>query len=112
MSSVLVVVSARVIVMAQGGGGGKVSATPEPGGLPGTDVLQDLINGMLFWGLLACVAGIVLGGATWALSSHSGNYHHAGKGKISFLASAAGALLIGASPALVNFFSDAGSGVK
>ncbi len=107
----LVVVSGRIIVMAQGGGG-KVSATPEPGGLPGTDVLQNLINGLLFWGLLACVAGIVLGGATWALSSHSGNYHHAGKGKISFLASAAGALLIGASPALVNFFSDAGSGVK
>jgi hypothetical protein len=29
-----------------------------------------------------------------------------------FLASAAGALMIGASPALVNFFMDAGSAVK
>ncbi len=41
----------------------KVSAKPEAGGLPGTPVLEKLINGMLFWGLLACVAGIVLGGA-------------------------------------------------
>ena len=33
----------------------KVSAKPEAGGLPGTPVLEKLINGMLFWGLLACV---------------------------------------------------------
>jgi cytochrome bd-type quinol oxidase subunit 2 len=96
-----------LIVIAQ-----KVSAKPEASGLPGTEVLQKLINGLLFWGLLACVAGIVLGGATWALSSHSGNHHHAGRGKMGFLASAAGALMIGASPALVNFFMDAGSAVK
>lgn len=90
----------------------KVSAKPEASGLPGTEALEKLVNGLLFWGLLACVAGIVLGGATWALSSHTGNYHHAGRGKMGFLASAIGALLIGASPAVVNFFMDAGSAVK
>lgn len=105
--SAVVSLQVAVVVIAQ-----KVSAKPEAGGLPGTEVLEKLVNGLLFWGLLACVAGIVLGGATWALSSHTGNYHHAGRGKIGFLASAVGALLIGASPAIVNFFMDAGSGVK
>ncbi len=97
--------------MAQGGGG-KVSARPEASRLPGTEALEKIVNGLLFWGLLACIAGIVLGGATWALSSHTGNYHHAGRGKMGFLASSVGALLIGASPAVVNFFMDAGSAVK
>lgn len=95
-----------------GGGGGKVEATPTPTGLPGTPVLEKLINGLLFWGLLACVVGIVIGAATWALSSHSGNYQHAGRGKMAFLTSAAGALMIGAAPALVNFFVAAGGEVK
>lgn len=95
-----------------GGGGGKVSASPTPTGLPGTPVLEKLINGLLFWGLLGCVVGIVVGAATWALSSHSGNYQHSARGKMGFLASAAGALMIGAAPALINFFQAAGAEVK
>ncbi len=105
--SAVVFLHVGLIVFAQ-----KVSATPEAGGLPGTEALEKIVNGLLFWGLLACIAGIVLGGATWALSSHTGNYHHAGRGKIGFLASSVGALMIGAAPAIVNFFMDAGSAVK
>lgn len=97
MSALVSLHVALISLMAQGGGG-KVSARPEAGGLPGTPVLEKLANGLLFWGLLACVAGIVLGGATWALSSPTGNYHHAGRGKVGFLASSIGALLIARRP--------------
>jgi len=105
--SAVVSLHVGLIVLAQ-----KISAKPEASGLPGTPVLEKLINGLLFWGLLGCLAGLVISGAMWALASHGGNYHHAGRGKIGFLTSAAGALMIGASPALINFFNEAGSQVK
>ncbi len=105
--SAVVSLHVGLIVIAQ-----KITAKPEASGLPGTPVLEKLINGLLFWGLLGCLAGLVISGGMWALSAHGGNYHHAGKGKTGFLTSAAGALLIGASPALINFFSEAGTQVK
>ena len=61
------------IVIAATGIGGK----PDPNGLPGSPALEQLVNGLAFWGLLAAVAGLVISAAVWALSAHSGNYHHA-----------------------------------
>ena len=39
-----------------------------------------------------------------ALSAHSGNYHHASGGRRGTLISAVAAFLVGAAPAIVNFF--------
>jgi hypothetical protein len=88
-----------------------VSGTPDPNGLPGGEALQRLINGLMFWGLLAALAGLVTGAAVWALSSHSGNYHHTAGGRKATLVCATAALLIGAAPAIVNFFQHVGSTV-
>src|SRR6266571_2856755 len=95
------------LVLAAGGIGG----TPNPNGLPGSSALQQLINGLAFWGLLASVAGLIISAAVWALSSHSGNYHHAGVGRRGTLVSAAAALLIGAAPAVIAFFEGVGKSV-
>lgn len=89
-----------------------VHVNPDPTGLPGGQQLQKLLNGLVFVGLLACVAAIVAGGATWFVGSHSGNYSAAMGGRRAVMAGIVGALVIGAAAALVNFFFHAGSAVK
>lgn len=101
------VVSGRLVEAVQ-----HVTLNPNPTGLPGSHVLQSLVNGLAFWALLAALGGMVIGCIVWATGSHSSNHHWAGRGRLGTLACAAAALLIGAAPALINFFADAGSKVK
>ncbi len=89
-----------------------VKLNPNPDGLPGSEVLQGLVNGLAFWALLAALAGLVAGCIVWAAASNGQNHHMAGRGRMGTLACGAAALLIGAAPALINFFSDAGAQVK
>lgn len=88
-----------------------VTLTPDPGNLPGGSVLQTLANGLGGWALIAALAGLVVGAAMWALGSHAQNYQQSFVGRRVVLVSALAALLIGAAPALVNFFFHAGQSV-
>jgi hypothetical protein len=90
----------------------RLGGNPDADGLPGSDALQSLVGGLAFWGLLAALAGLIISSAVWALSSHAGNYHHAGMGKRGTLIAAGAALLIGAAPAIIAFFEDLGNTVK
>jgi hypothetical protein len=89
-----------------------VHVNPDPNGLPGGPQLQKLLNRLVFVGLLACVAAVVAGGATWFVGSHTGNYSAAMGGRCAVVSGIVGALVIGAAAALVNFFFAAGSSVK
>jgi hypothetical protein len=89
----------------------KLGGDPNPRGLPGSQALESLVGGVAFWALLASLAGLIISAAVWALSSHAGNYHHAGMGKRGTLISAAAALLVGAAPAIISFFEDLGKTV-
>jgi hypothetical protein len=84
---------------------------PNSNGLPGLEVLQRIVGALLTWGLVACVAGLVVSVIVWALGHHSGNYSHTSSGKTGVLVSAAGALLIGGANAIVAFFSRLGAGI-
>ena len=88
-----------------------VSVRPDPTGLPGGPALQRLLNGLVFVGLLGCVAAVVAGGATWFVGAQSGNFTASMGGRRAVLAGLIGALVIGAAAALVNFFFTAGSAV-
>ncbi len=85
-----------------------VTFSPSASGLPGSTVLQSLMNGVAFWGLLAALAGLVIGAATWALGAHSNNYQHTSSGRRAVLVSGAAALVIGAAPAILGFLYNAG----
>ena len=85
---------------------------PNPNGLPGSPALQQLVDGLAFWGLLAALAGLVVSAAVWALSAQSGNYQHASMGRRGTLVAAAAAFLVGAAPAIVSFFENLGNTVK
>src|SRR5258708_6483290 len=79
--------------------------TVTPGAkLPGTDQLQTLINGLGTWALMAALVGMLLGAALWALGHHSSNYQQAANGRKGLLVAAFAALIVGAAPALINFF--------
>ena len=81
-------------------------------GLPGLSVLKQMVGALLTWGLLACVAGLVISVIVWALAHHQGNYSHASTGKTGVLVAAGGALLIGGANAIVTFFSNLGAGIR
>jgi hypothetical protein len=88
-----------------------VQVNPNPKGLPGSDALQGLIDGLAFWALLACLGGIVVGAAVWAWAAHANNHHYSANGRRGLMVSAGGALVVGAAAAIINFFADAGSKV-
>lgn len=90
----------------------QVSANPDPGGLPGTEQGQQLVDGLMFWGLLGAVAAMVIGALVWALASRGQNPHYAQAGKNGALVAFVAAIIIGAAAALVNWAFDLGGQVS
>lgn len=88
-----------------------VTLNPDPANLPGGAVLQHLTDGLGGWALILALVGLVIGAAAWALGAHAQNYQQSFNGRRTVLVSALAALLIGAAPAIVNFFFHAGQGV-
>lgn len=86
-----------------------VTAHPDLRGLPGSNVLQQLVNGAEAWALAVALLGAFVGAALWAVASHTNSHHYAARGRMAALVSAAAALVIGAGPGLVNFFQHLGT---
>jgi Mn2+/Fe2+ NRAMP family transporter len=89
-----------------------VTAHPNASGLPGSNVLQQIVNGAEAWALAIALLGAFIGAAMWAVASHSHNHQYAGRGRMAALISGASALVVGAGPGLVNFFQHLGSQAK
>ena len=85
-----------------------VTLTPSTSALPGSAALQQLADGLASWALIAALVALLLGAALWALGSHTQNMHQSAQGRRAVVASLVAAVLIGAAPALVNFFFHAG----
>jgi hypothetical protein len=100
---------AMLLLSAAAGG---VTAQPDPTGLPGSNVLQQLVNGAEAWALAIALIGAFVGAALWAVSSHGQNHHYAARGRMAALISAAAALVIGSAPGIVNFFQHLGTTAK
>jgi hypothetical protein len=88
-----------------------VNVTPNPSGMPGGDAAQKLVNAAAAFGLLACVATVIIGAAQWGFASRTSNVSQADDGKTRMLKGVGGAFAIGAAAALINFFFNAGSAV-
>ncbi|WP_298338388.1 DUF6112 family protein [Ferrimicrobium sp.] len=88
-----------------------VALNPDPSALPGGTVIQQLANGIGGWALILALIGLIIGAATWALGAHSQNYQQSYFGRRAVLAAGAAALIIGAAPAIINFFFHLGLGV-
>jgi hypothetical protein len=86
-----------------------VSAHPDLQGLPGSNVLQQLVNGAEAWALVIALLGAFIGAGLWAVASHSHNHHYAARGRMAAVISGASALIVGAAPGLINFFAHLGT---
>jgi Family of unknown function (DUF6112) len=86
-----------------------VTAHPNLRGLPGSNVLQQLVNGAEAWALVVALLGTFVGAGLWAVASHTQNHHYAARGRMAALISAAAALVVGAAPGLINFFQHLGT---
>jgi hypothetical protein len=86
-----------------------VTAHPDLHGLPGSNVLQQLVNGAEAWSLAIALLGAFIGAGLWAVASHTHNHHYAARGRMAALISGAAALVVGAAPGLVNFFQHLGT---
>jgi Family of unknown function (DUF6112) len=89
-----------------------VTATPNLHDLPGSNVLQQLVDGTEAWALAIALIGAFIGAALWAVASHSHNHQYAARGRMAALISGASALVVGAAPGLVNFFQHLGTTAK
>ena len=85
--------------------------SPNGSGLPGLGEVRKIVGALLTWGLVACVAGLVISAMVWAVSSNAGNYHGTSKGKTGVLVCAAAAMLIGGANAIIGFFAAAGQSI-
>lgn len=90
----------------------QVAGNPDPTQLPGGQVLQQLTNGIMGWGLVLALIALVISAVTWALGSNSNNYQYAVAGRRGVVVAGLAALLIGAAPAIINFFFDTGTTVR
>lgn len=89
-----------------------VSAAPKASDLPGSNVLQQIVDGAAAWALALALLGTFIGAGLWAIASHSHNHHYAARGRMAAVVSAAAALVIGAGPGLINFFQHLGTSAK
>jgi hypothetical protein len=77
---------------------------PSPDALPGSAALSNLVAGIEYLALLGLVAAMAWFGLEWAIASHTNNPYHQQSGKVGFLRAVGGALLVGSSTFLINFF--------
>jgi hypothetical protein len=89
-----------------------VAAHPDLRGLPGSNVLQQLVNGAEAWALAIALLGAFIGAGLWAVAAHTQSHHYAARGRMAALISGASALIVGAAPGLVNFFQHLGTTAK
>jgi hypothetical protein len=90
----------------------QVTMRPDMGQLPGGQVLQNITNGIGAWALVLSLVALMGAAVVWALGSNSQNYQYTLVGKRGVVVSGLAALLIGAAPAIINFFFSAGQGVR
>lgn len=123
-SVVVVLLSAPVALAAPGGGagagggaggggaGGSVPNVPvNPTGLPGGPQAAKIIGGLLFYALLACLAGLGISAARHQIDVHRRRPEAAAHSLHGMQVAGTGALIVGAAHALVAFFFGIGLGV-
>ncbi len=85
--------------------------TPNEGGLPGLNVLKQVMGSINLFALVAAVGALAVSAGVWAWGHHSGGHQAEANGKKGVTVSAGAALLLGAANGVVAFFSTLGTQV-
>lgn len=76
---------------------------------PGAEAIESLIDTIGFYGIIACLVGLLLSALILVIGPRIGFDRASTVGKVGIFASLGGAFLIGISATLVNFFYNAGA---
>jgi hypothetical protein len=95
-SKEVTIVSTLVAVIAQ------VSVDPNAAGMPGADLMQQLLDWLSQIALWGSLASVLAGAAVYGLAQNTGNYNGAYRGKQLAAAGAIGAILAGLAPTGIN----------
>jgi hypothetical protein len=91
---------------------GQVRVNPNPDRLPGGAQIQQILDGLAGWALLAALGGLLISVITWSMGSFGGNFHAVSRGKSGVLVCGAAALVAGGAAPIINFFSNLGSQIR
>lgn len=83
----------------------QVSGSPDNTG-PGSELIQNVINWLMSYGLWACLGAAIAGAALYGLGQSSGSYG-GGTGKKMIIGGGAGAAIIGVAPTAINMLFNA-----
>lgn len=86
-----------------------INVSPSSSGLPGAGTWGTMLGWLQWTALAVAVGAMIVGGATWAAASQSGNVQHASNGKRAVIAAGVGAVLIGFGPHLIDTLFNIGS---
>ena len=81
---------------------------PDLDAVGGRDTLIGIIGALLTFVLIVAVLMLIISAIIWAVSSSSGNYHAAGRGRTGVLVAVGAAALAGAGVAWMNFLLGVG----
>ncbi|RMI46742.1 hypothetical protein [Streptomyces triticirhizae] len=86
--------------------------SPEEGGLPGLDVLVDVMGSINLYGIIAIVGAFALAATAWAYGHFGSSPGAEQTGKRGLLVATGSALLLGAANGIIAFFSALGERVE
>lgn len=87
----------------------QVSVDPSSDGMPGADLIQQLLNWGQMLALWGSLAALLVGASMYGLAREGGSYSGASRGKSLALGGVVGAILAGLAPAAVNMLFQAAS---
>ena len=89
---------------------GDVDVNPTTAGMPGAELIQQILNWLAQLALWGSLASVLAGAAVYGVSQHSGNFAGGYRGKQLAFAGAVGACLAGIAPTMVNMLFSAANG--
>lgn len=92
-----------VVLLAQ------VDVSPTSAGMPGAELINQLISWLSQIALWGSLASILIGAAVYGISKEGGHGYNATKGRVLAAGGAVGAILAGLAPTIVNMLFRAAS---
>lgn len=81
------------------------------GSAPGSTQLQQLVTFVTYYGITACLIGLIIAAGSWTFAHRSGNPSMEASSKRGAVMALAGAVIIGAASGLITFAQSLGGGV-
>jgi hypothetical protein len=88
----------------------QVQVSPSSAGMPGAQLIQQMLNWAQMVALWGSLAALLVGAAMYGLAREGGSYSNASRGKGLAIGGVVGAILAGVAPTAINLlFKAAGS---